>query len=255
MCPNRIPGTAGSRVLAHRDVETYRKVAGVTLATFFFVGKRSAVALLGTQTQGIGMASDRSSQPSHSVMGVILALSCALFLSACGKSSPPSPAVVPSATPLATATSAAVSATLIPHTPAGWDFCLFCHAIGQPEAVPADHAGRGNSTCTACHEWQTAASQPPRASMANAGEAIWLTRDGLSCRNCHGAHAEGGFGPPLANTGLDVDTFLLRTRSPQSSRMPPIASAPDDPIIERSGTWISDSDLLLVYDWLTGARP
>jgi len=80
-------------------------------------------------------------------------------------------------------------------------------------------------------------------------------REGLSCRNCHGSRAEGGFGPPLANTELDAEMFLSRVRAPQSSRMPPVASAPDDPTFERSGSWISDNDLRLLHAWLTGKPP
>jgi len=149
----------------------------------------------------------------------------------------------------------AVSATLIPHLRTGLEDCLLCHATDLAQAMPDDHAARGNSTCTACHDWQPTAAPPSKAGTAGLGEAIWLTRAEVSCRNCHGALGEGGFGPPLANTQLDADTFLSRARTPQSGRMPPIASAPDDPVFERSGAWISDNDLRLVHAWLTGQSP
>ena len=86
------------------------------------------------------------------------------------------------------------------------------------------------------------------------GQAIWQERSGLSCRDCHGYQGEGGFGPSLADTSLDFDTFRQRVRSPRSQRMPPIATAPDDPAMEKSGFWISDDDLRLIQAWLAGVE-
>lgn len=201
------------------------------------------------------MASGRSSLPARSALGTLSALCWALLLGACTTSSAPKAAVEVQRTPAVAATSAAVSATLIPHPLDGWEDCLFCHGEGRPQAVPADHAGRADDTCLACHDWQPPAARSSGASTAELGEAIWSAREGLTCRNCHGARGEGGFGPSLANTSLDFGTFLQRTRSPVSSRMPPIARSPDDPAIERSSTWVSDQDLRLIYDWLSGTTP
>lgn len=41
----------------------------------------------------------------------------------------------------------------IPHPLAGHEDCLSCHAtgVGGAPAVPADHSGRTNATCTGCH--------------------------------------------------------------------------------------------------------
>ncbi|MBI4295431.1 MAG: NapC/NirT family cytochrome c [Chloroflexi bacterium] len=40
----------------------------------------------------------------------------------------------------------------IPHTLEGRDNCLACHDSGGLKPFPADHKGRSNSTCTACHQ-------------------------------------------------------------------------------------------------------
>lgn len=42
-------------------------------------------------------------------------------------------------------------APAVPHPIAGRAACLSCHASGQ-QAVPADHAGREESTCLTCHQ-------------------------------------------------------------------------------------------------------
>jgi hypothetical protein len=46
------------------------------------------------------------------------------------------------------------AAPSIPHTLRGRGDCLLCHAkgIASAPAVPLDHAGRTNDTCTLCHE-------------------------------------------------------------------------------------------------------
>lgn len=121
--------------------------------------------------------------------------------------------------------------------------------------MPADHEGRDDETCTACHDVQPAPTRPVGGNAAEQGQAIWQERPTLSCHQCHGDEGEGGFGPPLVNTPLDFDAFRQRTRSPLSQRMPPAAAAPDDLAFEQSGTWVSDEDLRLIYAWLTGVTP
>ena len=39
----------------------------------------------------------------------------------------------------------------IPHTLEGRSACLECHGEGKMKPAPADHAGRGEATCTGCH--------------------------------------------------------------------------------------------------------
>lgn len=175
-------------------------------------------------------------------------------LGACSQAVMPSPSPSPTPPdPLPTA--ARVSARLIPYPVAGREECHLCHGAGEPHAMPADHAGSGDETCTVCHDVQPTPARLAGGSTAEMGQSIWQERAGLSCRNCHGYQGEGGFGPPLADTSLDFNAFKQRTRSPLADLMPPIATAPDDPAIEQSGTWISDDDLRLVHAWLTGVEP
>lgn len=97
---------------------------------------------------------------------VLLAISCG------GKETPsptpkptpaptpaPAPKLVPSPTPAPTpapkpAAKPAGEPKAIPHTLEGRDNCLMCHetGIGGAKAIPADHAGRTNATCTTCHK-------------------------------------------------------------------------------------------------------
>ena len=64
------------------------------------------------------------------------------------------PAATQEATPEAapTSTGSTVAAPAIPHDLAGRDNCLMCHnPEGGMKPAPADHAGRTNDTCQACH--------------------------------------------------------------------------------------------------------
>lgn len=59
-------------------------------------------------------------------------------------------------TPTTTTSSTTVAIPLIPHAVAGREQCLVCHLTGlagtpPAPAVPADHSGRTNAQCTACH--------------------------------------------------------------------------------------------------------
>ncbi len=53
----------------------------------------------------------------------------------------------------ASSTASAATAKAIPHGLAGMENCVGCHGAGLPgiSPMPADHAGRANQTCTACH--------------------------------------------------------------------------------------------------------
>jgi hypothetical protein len=44
------------------------------------------------------------------------------------------------------------TASAIPHTLAGRENCLGCHAEGTDLGVPASHVGRTSNVCTACHQ-------------------------------------------------------------------------------------------------------
>ncbi|MFH1141954.1 MAG: hypothetical protein V1724_09930 [Chloroflexota bacterium] len=65
----------------------------------------------------------------------------------------PAPTATPTPTPTATPTPVPSGPPAIPHDLAGRDNCLLCHTNPKTVAsIPADHAGRPNNTCTACHK-------------------------------------------------------------------------------------------------------
>jgi hypothetical protein len=49
----------------------------------------------------------------------------------------------------------------IPHSTEGRDDCLACHGPGQLVPFPADHAGRTNEMCLACHQVAENTAAPP----------------------------------------------------------------------------------------------
>ncbi len=67
----------------------------------------------------------------------------------------PAPAPTPAPAPAPAPPPATPSgATLIPHELENRENCLMCHetGIGDASAIPADHAGRANDLCVACHQ-------------------------------------------------------------------------------------------------------
>lgn len=188
---------------------------------------------------------------------VSVAFACVLALAACSPAATPALATLPAepdaaVTPVATPPR--VTALLVSHPVEGREECSLCHGDEGIEPLPDDHDGRGDGICLGCHDVQPAPTPPLAGSEIEQGQVLWQERQGLACRNCHGLSGEGGFGPALAGTSLDLETFSSRTRSPLSDRMPPVGSSLDDPAFEASGIWISDGDLGLVYAWLTASR-
>lgn len=77
----------------------------------------------------------------------------------------------------------------------------------------------------------------------DAGKKVW---DAKQCKNCHGANAEGKFGPPLAGLARNaktLDDFVKQVRTPFRN-MP--AWSTDQ---------ISDADLADLVDWLKTLTP
>jgi hypothetical protein len=72
------------------------------------------------------------------------------------------------------------------------------------------------------------------------GQRLWQEKP---CKGCHGAQAQGDFGPRLAGTGLSFDQVLLRVRTGKGA-MP--AFTPDQ---------ISDLELRQIYAWLRSLAP
>ena len=83
----------------------------------------------------------------------------------------------------------------IPHAIEGKEKCDMCHAgAGSLKPVPADHAGRANTTCTACHKPVGDKTAPAATSAPAAGgpKPIPANHDLTSaaykdCTLCHGA--------------------------------------------------------------------
>ncbi len=59
---------------------------------------------------------------------------------------------------------------------------------------------------------QRAAAQP--AGDPDRGRVLWLETEHVECRDCHGEHGEGGFGPDLANRNLTRAQFIHAVRKP-----------------------------------------
>jgi len=57
-----------------------------------------------------------------------------------------------------------------------------------------------------------ATSQP--VGNAERGEALWLETEHVECRECHGVHGEGAFGPDLASRNLTRAQFIHAVRKP-----------------------------------------
>lgn len=96
---------------------------------------------------------------------IVITLGLVFLATACSKTAPKPPSSTqpttttttttkPTTTTTTTTTTTASVVTLIPHSLEGRGDCLICHQTGiaGAKAVPADHAGRANSTCTACHK-------------------------------------------------------------------------------------------------------
>ncbi len=85
----------------------------------------------------------------------------------------------------------------IPHVLDGRDSCLGCHNTSTNVPVPADHEGRTDSSCTACH----ALASNPSSTTAT---AIPHSLEGRS--NCLACHAEGtSAGVPVSHKGRTIE--------------------------------------------------
>jgi len=159
------------------------------------------------------------------------------------------PTEVPTATPEPpvatevppTATTAAPTATAKADTP----------AQAEPRATTAQaELTHTVAPPTAIAEPATATSVPPTAVPTQAlpaepdpavGQSLWPQ---VSCSGCHGASAEGDYGPKLSGTGLSFDQVLARVRLGKGGM----------PAFEESQ--ISDLSLRHIYAWLRSlARP
>ncbi len=73
------------------------------------------------------------------------------LLAACAAPAPTPPPAPPAPPAEEVPPPPATTPTAIPHPLEGRADCLMCHTSGDL-AIPADHAGRANDTCTTCHQ-------------------------------------------------------------------------------------------------------
>ncbi|NLE77848.1 MAG: hypothetical protein GX605_14005 [Chloroflexi bacterium] len=132
------------------------------------------------------------------------------------------PTPLPTSTPSATPTEAASAATMDTPTPTATSL--------PPTATPT-------WTPTPTATWPTPTPLPtatPAPSAPN-GRLVWAAK---LCLDCHGARAEGGSGPRLADAGLSLDHLLGRVRQ-GAGEMPAFSPAE-----------VSDGEAAEIHAWL-----
>ena len=117
----------------------------------------------------------------------------------------PTPTPTPAPTPTPTPTP-----PLIAHTTAGYAQCLVCHGYISLVLVPADHAGRTNSTCTTCHQTSGTPS-PPVLSVGAPSLGHPLDTQHQDCLSCHGPGKRQPF--PSSHTGYQNLTCMVCHRT------------------------------------------
>jgi hypothetical protein len=152
------------------------------------------------------------------------------LLSACsGEAAPTTPrsTITPTSIP-PTVTTTTTTATqtggipLIPHSIAGRENCLVCHETGiaGSVAIPADHAGRTNDTCTACHQVAGGTGTPTSTGTATQPSSIPQIPHDITgrtdCKACHDTGIGGAIVLPAdhAGRGNDICTACHQTASP-----------------------------------------
>ncbi|MEW6231879.1 MAG: cytochrome c3 family protein [Chloroflexota bacterium] len=74
----------------------------------------------------------------------------------------------------------------VPHAIEGRTNCLTCHVEGGAKATPANHKGRGNETCLACHRAAAAPTAPaPTAPAGPTAEPPAARSPDQACLACH----------------------------------------------------------------------
>ena len=96
-------------------------------------------------------------------------------------------------------------------------------------APAATHTSAPAATVPPTTAPQTGAGDPAK------GATFWA---GSQCRSCHGAQAQGGSGPKLANTSLSYDAVLKQLRTPRSSMPSFPASRVSDETVRDLYAWL-----------------
>jgi len=112
-----------------------------------------------------------------------------------------------------------------------------CRATPEPTVAEPTQAP---ATPVSAAPTATPAESLPTTPDSLAGQHAWQEQP---CAGCHGADAEGDFGPKLAGTELDIDQFLALLRAGRGS-MPAFA-------VDK----VSDSEAQDIYAWLRSLAP
>ena len=126
----------------------------------------------------------------------------------------PGPTPTPGAAKPGAAKPATGVAGTIPHALEGKEKCELCHAgAGSPKPVPADHAGRANTTCTACHKLvgdkatPVAGATPAPPAGAPGPIPHSVTKDIYrDCMQCHAPSVALGIKAPANHANFKNDT-------------------------------------------------
>jgi len=124
----------------------------------------------------------------------------------------PTPAPGPSPTPAPAGAAPPPPPKAIPHSLAGRDNCLACHALGGLKPVPADHQGRTNELCQTCHKAAIELAGPTPTPGAGPPTAVApaIPHPIAGESNCLTCHAPGGLKPVPANhTGRPTEMCLV----------------------------------------------
>lgn len=78
-----------------------------------------------------------------------------------------------------------IAVPAVPHATAGREDCVPCHGAGQMRPFPADHQGRTNDTCLACHQLNAAATTPLSTSVVPTPISEPMLFGENSCVTCH----------------------------------------------------------------------
>lgn len=109
------------------------------------------------------------------------------------------PALTKALKPTSTVTSTAASTTppVIPHPIGGNPDCQRCHGLTSTvRPFPADHAGRTNDVCLACHKPTVLPTPVPNPQASNAGGPPTIPHDLAGRSQCLGCHSNTTSGAP-----------------------------------------------------------
>ncbi len=125
---------------------------------------------------------------------------------------PATPTPTPPVTPTPTRERAAGVPGAIPHPIAGREQCSLCHALGAMKPFPADHVGRGDNTCTACHAvaGEAAVEATPQPAEEAAGVPGAIPHPIAGREQCSLCHALGAMKPfPTDHVGRSDESCTV----------------------------------------------